>query len=266
MCGAKNLSQKADNLFMTVKEYREHWKYFKAMTIKRRKRINLIRSSPRHNLKCFCPTCLYYCYRWIRKNSKPSIPGFFYGWILLFHYKDREKDGHFIIDWGQVKSILESIPDLDRLLPLVLQKTGYMYLKKVEEAVEYKIRLIEYRNDLARKGVIMNVAKMLAIEKVLSEEKESVEKIQRLANEKKQIFLRDIQLKTGMKISDFHAIVMHYDGDIGLILDSGKRKDQLIFEPNPDAKISHPLDKFNQIIAEIKDAVGMVPVKPSTIK
>jgi hypothetical protein len=219
------------------------------------------------------PSELYACHKEMNPSSRITKDNFFI--CYLGHYiRRRDGKSETLVYKSETSRIIfnkvtgknikpTQYPDQNLIYRILLRYPHLILdsLKAQKNRLAKNFRTIEYLINPAIKDAIINVGKLRAIKIVLSEEKESVEKIQRLAKERKRIYLRDIQRKTGMKISDFHRIVEHYDGDIGLTLHRGKMKNQLIFEPNPDAKVLHP---FDRILAEIKD--GMIPVKPSTIK
>lgn len=225
-----------------------------------------------HELDCPCSSCAFYTYKFFNPGSTISKENFFFGVVLIITANVKKIEGkRRRYDWTLAQRIMDEITHDDRYddgnleeparrkKRMTRYKTGLRSVKIVRKAYLQKICRFD---ELVYYFYVRpySLGKMLAIKKIVSEEKERVEKIRRLANERKQISLRDIEHEIHMKISDFHAIVMHYDGDIGLILDRGKRKDQLIFKPNPDAKVLHP---FDRMLAEIKD--GMIPVNPSTV-
>jgi hypothetical protein len=154
------------------------------------------------------------------------------GWILLITQK--EESGRFRNDWKKVYAILRKIPDLDSsLLSGNLQNKGYACLRKVEEAVEYRILMVNYFNNPARKEAITRAIWIKAVKEFLSQERNFVGQMRNLAKKHGRIRMRDMLRISNKTIADFHRSMMLYDGDMGLILDKGRRKDQLVFIHNP---------------------------------
>jgi len=205
---------------------------------------------PYEGLYCFCPSCLYRCYRIYHKRSKIVKKSFFFVWLLIqkMEYKEGWKKP-FRYNWEPAEKLMFQISGIDipkcypplELSGMLSQKyrMAVKYRKILKDAYKKKCELINLNPPHKLEEIVIRRAHSSALVKAAMMDTKYIEKIYDYVKKNGACTQREIQLRFSKKriLELLPPIFLPQDSQKGTVY--GDPESKIVFYVGKD----RPLDK-----------------------